>query len=108
MGYSLAASPPGEIEGATVSLRKGSIEIAAQAYHNNDPAYAPPYWEDCTPEMKLHYRTVSEAAVDAILDYLEANRHEMVPGDTVVLADLVALDGLSGLIAALRIQENQP
>jgi hypothetical protein len=89
MGYSLAASSPGEIEGATVSLREGAIEAMARGMGNCDP-----YAED---------------ALDDLLDYLQAQSGRVwLQEESVSLQDEVALSGLSGLINALRIQENQP
>jgi hypothetical protein len=50
----------------------------------------------------------AEAVLDAILDYLEAQAGVVWLEEGLSLQDEVALSGLSGLINALRIQENQP
>ena len=52
-------------------------EAAAIANHDNDPSYAPPYWDDCTDDMKTWYRQHSRSIVDAAL------RTEREPVSTV-------------------------
>jgi hypothetical protein len=100
MGYSLAASPPGEIKGATVSLRQGAIEASAVANH------ARWHKDDLGPCDMC--RVEASVSLNAILDYLEANGTEWRrqafddsyynnPGTEI-----------PALIAALRMQENQP
>jgi hypothetical protein len=42
-------------------------EAAAIANHDNDPSYAPPYWDDCTDDMKTWYRKHSRSIVLAAL-----------------------------------------
>lgn len=42
------------------------VERVAQVLHDNDEAYAPPYWSDCTDGMKRWYRRQARAVVDAL------------------------------------------
>ena len=60
--------PGGSREEVTVDY-----EAAAIANHDNDPSYAPPYWDDCTDDMKTWYRQHSRSIVDAALGVTEAD-----------------------------------
>lgn len=40
-----------------------TVEVVAPQIHANDPAYSPPYWDDCYPEMKSWYRSQARAAL---------------------------------------------
>lgn len=61
---------------ARVSIRERLIEAAAPAIHANDPAYSPPYWSDCSEDMKVWYRAQASQALDAFLDVLTENASE--------------------------------
>ena len=97
-------------EGATVSLREGAIEAVASKI-------------ECGPAGYCKF--CAERAVDAILNYLEANADEWIEserqmsiqrmarsegyhGDVATMKPVAQSYAVLQLVAALRIEENQP
>jgi hypothetical protein len=94
-----------------VSLREGAIEAIAV----NAIAPPPPVHQE---DMEIASQIASDA-LDAILNYLEANRDAVVEASYRIengteneahheAVTLIRRIALSRVIAALRIQENQP
>ena len=82
-------------ERATVSLREGAIEAARDAIHKERHT-GEPHESRCDE--------LGAVSVDAILDYLQVNADELTENEDVWFAYQI----LGRVIAALRIQENQP
>lgn len=49
-------------------MTRSPTEIIARAVHDNDRAYAPPYWDDCYPEMQRFYLEMGDKALSALAD----------------------------------------
>jgi hypothetical protein len=86
-----------------VSLRQGLVEAAAKT------SYAADAWDHVDEMQRILWWIDAKLALDAILDYLEANADEWSYQATLNQALLDPTDSYPlALVAALRMQENQP
>ncbi len=44
------------------------MERTARTIYEKDPIYKPPYWEDCTPNMKVWYRAMARSILDTLAE----------------------------------------
>jgi hypothetical protein len=91
------------VGGATVSLREGLIEAAARGISLEDDGRP---FDQMPDGIQLLYERMAVSLLDAILDYLQANANEIWPRE--LFANRKNEPAIRSLLAALRIQENQP